>query len=422
MYGLRLLLYNNNIISYEEKGLYELYIFSDNIQQAEHDAFVKGHPQGGLLQSSSWAKVKDNWGHAIVGVTKDGELAASALVLIKKLPLGLCVMYTPRGPVMDYSDAELVFFFFSEMKKWARGKGCAFIKFDPAVTYREYFLKDKDTAPVFPEAETAAANIMKTGARFNGLTKNIIDSTQPRYQMGIYACDDFESRISKDARKSKNAAVKKHVEVARYGEDMLPEFASIMQLTEERKNINLRDIDYFRRLMDTYGDEAYLFLSSVDPHIRAGEVRARLAELDAALADPGVPNGTATQLRLERQNLEGELDAMAEVLEKYPGKTYIAGALMLGFGDNVEMLYAGMNSDFRVFKPQYLSHFVRFQYLFDKGYKYVSMGGVEGTLDDGLTGYKSKYNAMIREYIGEYDLPVMKLLFAGYLFLKKIRK
>ena len=240
--------------------------------------------------------------------------------------------------------------------------------------------------------------------------------------MGIYACDDFEKRISKDARKSKNAAMKKHVEVARYGEDMLPEFAAIMQLTEERKNINLRDIGYFKRLMDTYGDEAYLFLSSVDPHVREGEVLARLKELDVLLADPDVPNGTATQLRLEQQNLNNELEAMSDVLAKYPGKTYIAGALMLGFGDNVEMLYAGMNSDFRVFKPQYLSHFVRFQYLFDKGYKYVSMGGVEGTLDDGLTGYKSKYNAMVREYIGEYDLPVLRPLYSAYRMLKKIRK
>ncbi len=399
-----------------------MYYYNDNIRLEEHDKFVKNHPLGGLMQSSSWAKVKDNWGHAVVGVSRDGVLAASALVLIKKLPLGMCVMYTPRGPVMDYSDAELVSFFFSEMKKWARKKGCAFIKFDPAVIFREYFLNDKDTAPVFPDADTAAKNIMKTGARFNGLTKNIIDSTQPRYQMGIYACDDFESRISKDARKSKNAAKKKHVEVARYGEEMLPEFARIMKLTEERKNIWLRDIEYFKRLMDTYGDEAFLFLSSVDPHIREGEVLKGLEDLNVLLSNPDIPNGTATQLHLERQNLQNELDAMAEVLEKYPGKTYIAGALVLGFGDNVEMLYAGMNSDFRVFKPQYLSHFVRFQYLFDKGYKYVSMGGIEGTLNDGLTVYKSKYNAMVREYIGEYDLPVLKLPFAGYMLLKKIKR
>ena len=148
-----------------------MYIFESNIDPRRHDEFVKNHPQGGLLQSSSWAKVKDNWGHCIVGVSDGGGLVASALVLTKSLPLGLCVMYTPRGPVMDYTNGELVGFFFKEMKKWARSKRCAFIKFDPAVIYREYFLADSDSSPVFDDAKKAMSNIEGTGAVFNGLTK-----------------------------------------------------------------------------------------------------------------------------------------------------------------------------------------------------------------------------------------------------------
>ena len=39
------------------------------------------------------------------------------------------------------------------------------------------------------------------------------------------------------------------------------------------------------------------------------------------------------------------------------------------------------------------------------------MGGVEGTLDDGLTKFKDNFNPMINEFIGEFDIPVNKMLF-----------
>ena len=94
--------------------------FITDITPQEHDEFVKAHPLCNLLQSSRWAQVKDNWDHAIVGVKENGKLLASALVLIKRLPLSLSVFYTPRGPIMDYENDALVQFFFDHMKQYAR--------------------------------------------------------------------------------------------------------------------------------------------------------------------------------------------------------------------------------------------------------------------------------------------------------------
>ena len=53
----------------------------------------------------------------------------------------------------------------------------------------------------------------------------------------------------------------------------------------------------------------------------------------------------------------------------------------------------------------------QFTYAFEHGYEYVTMGGVEGTLKDGLSVYKSNFNPMVNEFIGEFDLPVNKMLF-----------
>lgn len=39
------------------------------------------------------------------------------------------------------------------------------------------------------------------------------------------------------------------------------------------------------------------------------------------------------------------------------------------------------------------------------------MGGLEGSLNDGLIKFKVNFNLMINEFIGEFDLLVNKLLF-----------
>ena len=388
--------------------------FTDNITADEHDGFVRSHPLCSVLQASAWAKVKSNWEHAFVGLRDGGELKASALVLIRRLPLGLCAMYMPRGPVMDLEDPALVSFFFSSLRKWARRRRCAFVKFDPACVIREFLPAGKAEAPYKPCTERILANLKNAGARHAGFTEDLYSTAQPRYVMGIRAEDGFEEHVSRDAVKSRNAALKKHVRVERYGREMLDEFAALMQLTADRKDIYLRDRSYFERLMDAYGDEAYLFLSSVDPHEREREILERLPQVEQAVNDPQTPHGTLKKLLLEKQNLESELDAMKEVLEKYPGRTFAAGALMIGFGREAEMLYAGMNEDFHSFKPQYLSHFIRFRFLFDRGYEYVSMGGVDGSMSDGLAQYKSKFGAKVREYPGEFDLPVSRILYLAY--------
>ncbi|MBO5420695.1 MAG: peptidoglycan bridge formation glycyltransferase FemA/FemB family protein [Clostridia bacterium] len=265
-------------------------------------------------------------------------------------------------------------------------------------------------------------NLKKCSAIHTGFTEKMKDTIQPRYQMGIKKCHNIESYITKDARKSKNAAIRKHVKVERYGIEKIDEFARIMHMTEERKNILLRDKDYFYRLMEVYKDEAFLFLCSVDPNERYNEVKESIGNLMNQIKNENLSQKQRQLLTIDLKNMKDEIVSLENVAYKYKQETFVAGALMVGFGNTVEMLYAGMNGDFKSFSPQYLSHYIRFKYLFDMDYAYANMGGVEGCLNDGLSKYKSKFNAVVREYIGEFDLPVNKFLYRLYNTLYKVYK
>lgn len=66
-----------------------MYSYKIGISSEEHDEFVKKSSQTNLLQSSDWAKIKDNWGNERLGVYKDQELVAVASILIQPFHLVL---------------------------------------------------------------------------------------------------------------------------------------------------------------------------------------------------------------------------------------------------------------------------------------------------------------------------------------------
>ncbi|MBR3835950.1 MAG: peptidoglycan bridge formation glycyltransferase FemA/FemB family protein [Clostridia bacterium] len=50
------------------------------------------------------------------------------------------------------------------------------------------------------------------------------------------------------------------------------------------------------------------------------------------------------------------------------------------------------------------------------------MDGVEGDWNDNLSKYKSEFNAVVREYIGEFDLPVNRFLYRLFSAVHKVYK
>ena len=117
-----------------------MYSYKIGISAEEHDHFVKNSDQVNLLQSSNWAKIKDNWNNERIGFYKDGRLVATASILIRRLPLGLTMLYIPRGPIMNYSNIELVTFVIDSLKKIAKTKRALFIKFDPSLILKSYLI------------------------------------------------------------------------------------------------------------------------------------------------------------------------------------------------------------------------------------------------------------------------------------------
>jgi len=102
-------------------------------QQIEH------LPGAHALQTREWGQVKSEFGwkpYALTWSTNPAQVTAAALVLqrsisITRFAMRLSVMYCPRGPLLDWSDAPLARQVLDDLQDFARQKGAIFLKIDP---------------------------------------------------------------------------------------------------------------------------------------------------------------------------------------------------------------------------------------------------------------------------------------------------
>ena len=386
-----------------------MYTYKIGITAEEHDEFVKTSPQTNLLQSSDWAKIKDNWGNERLGVYQDHKLVAVASILIQPLPLGFTMLYIPRGPIMDYQNSELVAFMLQSIKTYARSKRAVFAKFDPSLFLRKGLIGQevKDQ-----EATLAIIQSLKDcGVEWVGRTEDMGETIQPRFQANIYKEFFTEDLLSKSTKQAIRTARNKGVEVIFGGTELLNEFAALMKKTEARKGIHLRGRDYYEKLLTTYAGQSYITLSRINLAERLASLKEQLKknQTEASRFNEKTKPGKIDNNHQEKERLEEEIQFLHQELKAGQEIVSLSGTLTLEFGGTSENVYAGMDENFRRYQPAILTWYETAQHAFDRGATWQNMGGVENQLDGGLYHFKSKFNPMIEEFVGEFNLPTSML-------------
>lgn len=401
-----------------------MYTYKIGITAEEHDEFVKTSPQTNLLQSSDWAKIKDNWGNERLGVYQDHKLVAVASILIQPLPLGFTMLYIPRGPIMDYQNSELIDFMLQSIKTYARSKRAVFAKFDPSLFLRKGLIGQdvKDQ-----EATLAIIQSLKeSGVEWVGRTEDMGETIQPRFQANIYKEYFTEDKLSKSTKQAIRTARNKGVEVIFGGTELLDEFAALMKKTEARKGIHLRGRDYYEKLLTTYAGQSYITLSRINLAQRLASLKEQLEknQAEASRFNEKTKPGKIDNNRQEKERLEEEIQFLHQELKTGQEIVSLSGTLTLEFGGTSENVYAGMDENFRRYQPAILTWYETAQHAFDRGATWQNMGGVENKLDGGLYHFKSKFNPMIEEFVGEFNLPtsmLYPLVNKAYQLRKKLR-
>ena len=389
-----------------------MYKFITDLSPEKLDAFVEGHPACHLLQSAAWGKVKENWQPYYTGVEKDGKLVATALILSRPLIFGSYFWYIPRGPVMDYHDTELLKFYLKELVEYSKKHSCAFLRIDSGYERSVHYMGESES--LFPINDQTILETFKE-AKFThkGFTMEMHDTIQPRFVASVYE-EDIKKGYPKRIRRFLKESNKNYVEITKEGPEALPDFMFVLSCTEEEKDIKLRNQEYFERLFELYGDKVQFYMARL-PLKKAVEAESeKLKKLEENLANlPDSAPRRKIQLEEQMSSVRRFLEFFKECQKEDDDEALLAGCFAINYGNNSEILYAGMNRTYSKITAQVPVFVETMNEAFSKGAEKVSMGGIPGTEDDGLSRFKGFFSPRVIEYLGEFDYVHRPLIYTA---------
>jgi len=235
----------------------------DESRRDEWNEFVRASEYPSIMQSWQWGELKaaTGWDPMIVAVEDAGEIAAGAMILRRPIPhVGRSLLYAPRGPVLDWSDADLFSRLLGEIREVARDVGGIALKTDPCV-------------PV--ERKDVAAMIDGAGFVFAGDDDPDLGGTQPRYVMKTDLTaepDEIMAGFHQKWRYNVRLSERRGIEVREGTREDLPGFYEILEGTAERDEFRVRSYEYFESIHDILAEDglAQLFVAEFEGEIVAG--------------------------------------------------------------------------------------------------------------------------------------------------------
>ena len=355
------------------------------------------------MQTSYWAEVKSVDWQAHYLIFKDQhKIVAAGLLLERKAFLQYSFFYCPRGFVLDYTNEVLVKEVLALAKEYVKNYHGFVLRFDPDIAYQITDTRSKEVIC----SNKDVYEMLGKYAKSTGLQKDMDSSSQPRFQMAV----NLKNGSLLDKVKTKKRRLVKEEYLAARGFEVyenttvegIKEFARLEKITETRQNVALRNEAYFLRMYEAF---------KPDDLLKVYMVRVNMTELIAY-------NETLS-------DKEEEIKRLAALKQQY-GNLINTNAIICVMGTPmVQMFYGASDDAFARYKPGYRLHFYAMQRARELGYAYFNMGGVSGSLNDGLYRFKAEFGPELIEYVGDFDVVCHKFIYflftKGLAVYKKIR-
>lgn len=378
------------------------------------NTFVVNSDENSLFQCTKWAEIKENWDHLFTSVTdENGEIAATAMILIRKMPMGTTLFYIPRGPVMDYQNEELVAFTLDSIQKEAKKRKAMAVRFDPSILSRKYLYHDRKESHPY-ENNDVIEMLKRYGAVHKGFTTMIAESTQPRFNAEMDVTDDYREHLEHKTLKCIRASVHKGIEIYE-GKEYIHDFAKAMHYTEVRKQVALRNEEYFSHMMDVYGDHAICMVTKLNFPRQLKKLESSIQENEEKLQSNTLKKKEKNLLLQQLANDQKEFKKLQEDYAREGKEEVITCGILAVYNDSLmELFYMGNHPDYMRMYSSYLLYAMCLDRCVALGIKKCSFGGIEGTLDDGLTLFKSNWIMNVEEYIGEFNIILKPVLYHAF--------
>ena len=398
------------------------------LSDADFEAYALKHPQNSFLQSVDFAAFQRARGQQVelFGVRRNGELVAAGKLNYTTTRLGYTVCECAKGPLMDYTDADLVRAVVGLLRQRATERKAAELRISPNL---KYIARDADGAehPEVEDNRELVARLSGLGFQHQGLDMNFVNVNWMfiKSLAGVSDAEELIMGTSYRTRKAIRKAEKNGVFLEQATPETLDDFYGALSKAGEEKGFVYRERAYYEHLLRTTSAEfTKLMMAKIDIPAYRKSITERLeaesataAELRREVEETGSKK-KANRLKVV-QDLVDSYERSLKDIERFPdsvGVATVAAIHFVCYGDEVVCVIGGTVQDYIYFNGATSLYWGMMLHALEKGYpRYNFYGtfGISGQDEEGHGGYafKKGFGGEVVQLVGDFVMPVRPAVF-----------
>ena len=381
---------------------------------AQFDDYASRSNLNNFYQTSKYAILMSNHGYnydliGYVDETNGNKIYAATVVLNKSIKRSVKYGYSPKGFLVDYYDQNLVEQFLRAIREHYKKKGYIFIKFNPEIIIGK--VETNKNFQISYNANVRIIDQLKSLGVKRRLEQAEFELMQPKYSAFVNLKEFDFKKINRNYRKKIRHSISAGMQLT------IGNAKEMDTLYEFIKNKTDKDITYYRDLYNVYNKDNSIDLLFVKMNYQTylEYVRAEYAKEeqlnyqwnDLIARSPKKSNITG---KMNSDNkLQGYKDKIVRATEglKAHPEVIVAGALVIKHHNIITIVASGFGDEYRNLNP---NHFLYYAIMerYKPYFSYCNLGGISSfdpnAMYAGLNNFRLKWNPLVFEFIGEFDL------------------
>lgn len=367
----------------------------------------------------------------LVGVKENNQIIAACLLTSARALKFFNYFYSHRGPVMDYTHKELVDFFYTNLAAYLKKRRGLYVLVDPHIlaNYRNHegeIISSKEVEPFIKQMDDL-------GYHHKGFTVGYSMDSQARWLSVLDLKNKSEDQLLKEmeykTRRNINKTIEMGVKLKDLSIEETDKFFKLFKMAENKHGFSFRNFDYFVRMQKTYKDKCRLVLSYIDLNEYLEKLNSEQRNIEKEYAkslksleeNPGYRKLKNKTHELKK-NLDNQQKKIKEIkiLKDNDGDILeLASALYIHNNHELYYLSSGSNPKYNQFMGPYNMMWQMIKYAKSLNLDKYNFYGVSGDFTDsspdlGVVKFKKGFNAVVEEYIGDFEKVLNPLIFKIY--------
>ncbi|MBQ3307442.1 MAG: peptidoglycan bridge formation glycyltransferase FemA/FemB family protein [Bacilli bacterium] len=410
------------------------------LKASQFDNFASSHRYRSYYQTSMYANVMSKFGYKcqFLGIINEyNKLVGATLIIYKEVWRKYKMAYAPRGILFNYETPEAIKEVADLLRDVLGSQNFMLLRMDP---YVPLSIRDIE-GNILNYNENGSAvidNLTSAGFKYKG--ENLYFETEkPRWEALVMLqrnIEDIFQRIDKRTRNKIRKALGNGLAVEK---DPNKNINKLFQFVGKKDS---KPIEFYREMVNSYESDIEIYYVKIKTEnyvINSRKNYEKEVEYNEALAERVQDLSLDEKERNEYLNKKMESDKLlttyknsllrsTDLLKQKPEGIIIGGAMVIKYDNAAYIFTEGVDEDYSALNGGALLRWHLIEEYNQLGYKYVNLNAIVGDFQNkdpkvnpfiGLNESKLGYNAIVTEYIGEFDIILNNF---SYNLYKKMNK